>query len=169
MKQLYSEEALSIPECPAACKLKLMDEAKDKECDQDDLLISSHSVVTISSPRFYCDKQYRQQEICLYNISLPCETNDVVVSTEHNQSYLNLSDGDFIDIIDYSQKGKYAEISGSQWPRSNSRIYSKDFVVLFYSSGSSKTDENRFRVHMECSQPAKEDEGSADQAIEILH
>ena len=144
-----------------------MNQENDKKCNKTDLLVFSQNVVRITSPRFECDKQYRQQEICLYNISLSCPTNDVIVSTD--QSYLNLGDGDFIDIIDYSQKSKYGQISGSQWPEANRRIYSKDFVVLFYSSSSTKSDENRFSIHMECGQAAKEELGSADHAIDFFH
>lgn len=151
-----------MPQCPAVCKLKDSDEAKDEACDEDNLLVvGDGGVATILSPRYGCGLEYRKKEICVYNVSLSCASNHVTISKD--LSKLDLAAGDFLDIIDYSQKDTYGKITGSELGERDLWIHSSDFVVLFSSSNNEKTSGNGFSIHMECSEGTIEDpqEGSA--------
>ena len=143
---MYDLRSLTVPDCPAVCKLKDSDEEKDQDCGEDDLLVSTESAVSIVSPRYGCGLQYRKKEICIYNISLPCGTDDVVISA--GLSNLNLAENDFLDIIDYSQMHPYERITESL--SRDLRVSSSQFVVLFSSSNNEKASGNGFNLHMEC-------------------
>ena len=146
---MYNLASASEPNCPAVCKLRDSDEKKDELCDHNDHMTVSESVAKLSSPRFECGLGYRKKEICIYNVSLSCETDDVVISRDLSQ--LHLADGDFLDVIDYSHKQRFQMISGSEFPTERDmRIGTSDFVVLFYSSSKEKSDENGFSLHIEC-------------------
>ena len=143
--RMYDLESVKFPECPAVCKLRDSDEESDEDCGEDDLLVNTENAVNIVSPRYHCGLQYRKKEICLYNISLSCGTDDVVISA--GLSNLNLAENDFLDIIDYSQKHEYARIKNAQFLP---RVLSRQFVVLFSSSNNDKASGNGFSLHMEC-------------------
>ena len=140
---MYDMKSATVPECPAVCKLKDSDEESDEECDQDDLLLHVENAVNIVSPRYRCRMQYRKKEICLYNVSLSCGTDDVVISA--GLSNLNLADNDYLDIID-----SHGRITNAQSLPRDLRVGSNQFVVLFASSNKDKESGNGFSLHMEC-------------------
>ena len=145
---MYDLESARVPECPAVCKLKDSDEEKDKECGEDELLIDTPTSVRIVSPRYHCSGQeYRKKEICMYNISLACGADDVVISS--TLSNLTLAENDFLDIIDYSGGHEYERITESL--SRDLRVLSSQFVVLFSSSSSNKARGSGFSLHVECS------------------
>ena len=146
--RMYDMRSVTVPECPAVCKLKDSDEESDEDCGEDDLLVDAENIINIVSPRYHCGLQYRKKEICLYNISLPCDTDDVVISA--GLSDLNLAEKDFLDIIDYSQKHAYQRITNAQSLSRDLRVLSSQFVVLFSSSNNDKESGNGFSLHMEC-------------------
>ena len=171
---MYDLQSTTVAQCPAVCKLKDSDEERDEECTEDNLMLETDgSFAKIVSPRYDCGLEYRKKEICLYNVSMSCETNDVVVSAR--LSNINLSDGDFLDIIDYSQKHAYGKIAGSQALSRDLRILSSQFVILFSSNSKEKERGSGFTLHMECALKlttnhgdknkegsAKNEEGSAE-------
>ena len=161
---MYDLKSASVPECPAVCKLKDSDETKDQECGQDELLVDTPTSVRIDSPRYNCSGQaYRKKEICMYNISLACGADDVVISSA--LSNLTLAENDFLDIIDYSRGHEYERITESL--SRDLRVLSSQFVVLFSSSSSDKARGSGFRLHVECSvkptvhEQEENEEGSA--------
>ena len=148
--RMYNPQSVTVAECPAVCKLKDSDEERDKECAKDSLMLETGGgfAIKIVSPRYDCGLQYRKKEICLYNVSMSCATNDVIVSA--SLSTLSLSEGDFLDVIDYSQKHAYEKIAGSHALSRDLRILSTRFVVLFSSSNKEKENESGFSLHIEC-------------------
>ena len=147
---MYALSSAAAPQCPAVCKLRDSDEKKDDVCDCNDHITVTESAVKISSPRFECGLGYRKKEICLYNVSLSCQTNNVVISKDLSQ--LNLADGDFLDVIDYSNQQSFQTITGNEFPTGRDMYIfgTSDFVVLFFSSSRKKSDDHGFSLHMEC-------------------
>ena len=155
---MYDLESITVAQCPAVCKLKDSDEEKDEECAENNLMVETDgSFAKIVSPRYDCGLQYRRKEICLYNVSLSCETNDVAVSARLSE--INLSEGDFLDIIDYSHNHVYEKISGSQALSRDLRILNRQFVVLFSSSKKEKASGSGFNLHMECARKPNTNRG----------
>ena len=165
---MYSKETLEAEsKCPAICKLRDSDEEDDTTCDylEDDLAVpdrreNAHAI-NIRSPRYPCNLPYRSEEVCLYNISLACDTEHVIVSsTASPLSSLSLAKGDFLEIIDYSQN---QNPNGRITLQRDFHVHTSQFVVLFSSSKSDKASENGFSIHMECAVKSTgvHEEGSA--------
>ena len=146
---MYDLASAIVSECPAVCKLKNSNEKKDELCHRNDHMVVNDGAVEITSPRFQCGLEYRKKEICIYNVSMTCEANDVAIS--RNLSKLNLAKNDFLDVIDYSHGQSFQKITGSEFPTERDmHIGSNNFVVLFSSSKGKKSHGNGFSLHVEC-------------------
>ena len=139
--RMYSKKTL--PEgskCPAVCKLRDSDAEDDLSCafHEKYLMVpdgreNAHSV-SMRSPRQPCGLPYRQEEVCLYNVSLACATDHVIISRDTSDpSSLSLAEKDFLEVIDFTHKRHYDQIKGRDSLQENLHVYASQFVLLFWS------------------------------------
>ena len=142
--QRYTYETTS-DECPALCRLK---EAKPNGCSIDGLIddtfLDSDNVLVVKSPRYDCSN-YLMNDICVYNISMPCD-NHIVISDTGSEMDI-ASDGDFLQIIDYQTNQKYNIMSGNTLHQTE--ITNSNFLMLFWSEKDSLQGEG-FKLQFEC-------------------
>ena len=82
----------------------------------------------------------------MYNISMPCNDNHVVISD--TASTMNIaSDGDFLQVIDYQNNQKYEVMSGNTLLQTE--ITNSNFLLLFWSEKDSLQG-NGFKLQFEC-------------------
>ena len=137
------------PACPALCRLRNVGEG-DGECDrEEEENVESYlesGITVVKSPNYNCS-QYLPGEICIYNISMSCDTNHVVVS--NRLSELDLAKKDFVQIVDYTEQEVYQSVTGSEWPKSQVHITSTNFAIVFWSNKDRKLGKG-FKLHLEC-------------------
>ena len=140
---------LSGSSCPAFCKLSQT--RKKHSCSEsrdNNLLVSlmGGRVVLLKSPMYDCSSKYPKSVMCVYSVSMPCSSNSVVVSSH---SKLNLSESDFVQVVDNNRSQGYQPVTGSTWPATQHAIPSSQLKVVFWSN-----DDNRqgkgFKLQLSC-------------------
>lgn len=147
-------------DCPALCRLK---DVNNNGCPVDDLVddtfLESENVLVVESPRYSCS-EYLMNEVCVYNISMPCSNNRVVISD--TASEMNIAgDGDFVQVIDYENNRIYDAMSGNALLRTE--ITNSNFLLLFWSEKDS-LQANGFKLQFEC--PLIQETGAEELSIE---
>ena len=172
----YDRQSLGVDSCPATCKLRdvVMKKSDCDEYGENTVLVAKEkSLAVLRSPNHACSNstKYHRSEICVYNISLSCSTDYVVISRQPEHTHLAIDEGDFVQVVDYTHERVYGKVNGEEWPRSQAAIYSSNFVLVFWSEPHWKPAGSRgFRVHMECASssnnstnvPQSEESGSAE-------
>ena len=170
----YSYKSLGVDTCPATCKLKDA-EKEEHDCEEygeDSIVVAKEgTLIVLQSPNYVCNgSQYHRNEICVYNVSMSCNTDHVVVSRQPYHTHLAIHKNDFVQVVDYTYGQVYEKVSGWEWPKSQAAIYSTDFVLVFWSDLRWKPPVYRgFKLHMECgsntnsSNNVPQSEGSADE------
>ena len=140
---------LKAPDCPALCKLRDTVE-EEGDCDKDEeenVQSNSESTITlVKSPNYDCSR-YHRGEICVFNISMSCSTEHVVVSDQ--LSDLDIAKKDFVQVVDYTEQKVYEPVTGSEWPLSQAHITSTNFAIVFWSDKDWKRGKG-FKLHLEC-------------------
>ena len=157
--------------CPAFCSIRGVVE-RNEGCKQDSqTFINRFDEVTAMSPKNNsCDSNtYRaENEICIYNISMNCEADYISVS----QSHLNLAPNDFLQVIELTRQDPhpkvYTSTNNGKWPRDWSKIYSNDFLLVFWTEEDSKEGYNGFKVGFECPAGENTDKSSTDGSGSLL-
>ena len=146
----YDWVSLNVAEdCPALCRLRNVGEG-DSDCDrEEEENVESYperGITVVKSPHYNCS-QYLPGEICIYNVSMSCDTDHVVVSDRLSE--LDVAKKDFVQIVDYTKQEVYQSVTGSEWPKSQVHITSTDFAIVFWSNKDRKLGKG-FKLHLEC-------------------
>ena len=67
--------------------------------------------------------------MCIYSVKMPCSANGLVIS----HSDIDLSDNDFIQVIDSSRSQPYSPVTGDKWPADQLQYLSSNLKVVFWS------------------------------------
>ena len=159
---------LSAPSCPAFCRLRQSRKKHFCPRSQDnDLLVSLRGgrVVLLKSPKYDCSSKYPKSVMCVYSVSMPCNSNSVVVS----HSKLNLSESDFVQVVDNTRSQGYQPVTGSTWPATQHAIPSSQLKVVFWSDHDNRQGKG-FKLQLSCppydmsvtSAPETTQQGSGD-------
>ena len=109
--------------------------------------IDSRGISIAKSPRYGCS-DYLRNEICVYNISMPCKDSHISISKY--SSVIDIAGGDSLEIIDYKNHVHYQPITGDDINSIASRhIKTSDFLLLFLSEKDS-TQSSGFKLQFEC-------------------
>ena len=109
--------------------------------------LETHRTAVAKSPRYDCSDSYFKNEICVYNISMPCSSNHITISEKASE--IDLAEGDSLHIIDYANKRYYEPIFGQMWPKTHRDIVTSDFLMVFLSNNDSKQGKG-FNIQLEC-------------------
>ena len=145
---VYGLQSLGT-DCPALCRLR--DMVEEETCNIGDLFykgfLEKPCIATAKSPRYDCSDSYFKNEICVYNISMPCSSSHITISEKASE--IDLAEGDSLHIIDYANQRDYEPVSGQVWPETHRNILTSDFLMVFLSNGDSKRGKG-FNIQLEC-------------------
>ena len=110
------------------------------------------------SPDYLCSPKYTHNMMCIYNISMSCNTNQVQVTF----SDVDITDNDFVQVIDHTNGQIYPPVSGSTWPVTQRSIPSSRFMLVFWSDKDS-TQSRGFKLVLNCPAESENRDGSGDQ------
>ena len=152
---------MAVPTCPAACKL-YNPKVGDNNCEIGNILhtgfIDSRGISIAKSPRYGCS-DYLRNEVCVYNISMPCKDSHISISKY--SSAIDIAEGDSLEIIDYKTHTHYQPITGTDINSiTNRHIKTSDFLLLFLSEKDS-TQSTGFKLQFEC--PSIRNEGNEEE------
>ena len=148
------------PDCPALCKLRDPVEEEGDCDDEEEENVKSYQggeIMVLKSPNYDCSL-YHRGEICIYNISMPCTTDHVVVSDQLSE--LDIGNKDFVQVVDYMHQKVYEPVTGTEWPKSLAHITSSDFAIVFWSDKKWKRGRG-FKLHLECASKGDQQTASA--------
>ena len=157
MRYAWDPASLAVPECPAVCKLYNPDK-KNEECAVGDDLLNNafterRGISVVKSPRYGCSN-YSRNEICVYNVQMPCKGKNVFLSRESSE--IDLAEGDSIEIIVRENQTIHESITGNDIKESVN-VKSSDFFVLFLSEKDA-TQGAGFKLQFECPEEVEDDE-----------
>ena len=130
--------------CPAFCKRR---DPLKKFCNSpfQSGTSASGSFVIAESPDYNCAPTYKKNVICIYNVSMSCSTSHVQVTF----SNVNITDNDFVQVIDPTRGQAHQPVSGSNWPDTQLSIPSSQFLLVFWSD-KDRTQSKGFKLVMNC-------------------
>ena len=139
--------------CPAFCKINNVkpDKFKTFFCSSGntvaDLKVKPNTgnAVLIKSPKYNCNQKYPRGFMCIYSVKMACSANRLVIS----HSDIDLSDNDFIQVIDNSRSQPYSPVTGGSWPADQLQYPSSNLKVVFWSDRD-KTQGNGFSLQFSC-------------------
>ena len=137
--------------CPAFCKINNRNNLNQFFCSGNtvaDLKVKPNTgnAVLIKSPKYNCNQKYPRGFMCTYSVKLACSTNSLDIS----HSDIDLSDNDFIQVIDDSSRTRvYSPITGNSWPTDQLSYPSSNLKVVFWSDRD-KTQGRGFSLQFSC-------------------
>ena len=91
--------------------------------------INSRRISIAKSPQYGCS-DYLRNEVCVYNISMPCKDSHVSISKY--SSAIDIAEGDSLEIIDYKTHTHYQPITGTDINSiANRHIKTSNFCYCF--------------------------------------
>ena len=122
--------------CPAFCKINNRKNLNKFFCNDStvaDLKVKPNTgnAVLIKSPMYNCNvnQTYPKGFMCIYSVKIPCSANGLAIS----HSDIDLSDNDFIQVIDSSRSHAYRPVTGDSWPADQLQYPSSNLKVVFWS------------------------------------
>ena len=138
--------------CPAFCKINNVKPKKFKTFFCNDSTVADLKVkpntgnaVLIKSPKYKCNQPYPRGFMCIYSVKMPCSANSLDIS----HSDIDLSDNDYIQVIDNSRSQPYSPVTGDEWPSDQLRYPSSNLKVVFWSDRDT-TQGNGFSLQFSC-------------------
>ena len=135
--------------CPAFCKLREnIDRLFCSGKTAANLKVKSHTgnAVLIKSPKYDCNQTYPKNFMCIYSVKLSCSANRLVIS----HSDIDLSENDYVQVIDNSKTNVYSPVTGDSWPTDQHHYPSSNLKVILWSDHDNSQGKG-FSLQFSCS------------------
>ena len=111
--------------------------------------LEEHGLAVVKSPRHDCSESYFRNEICVYNISMPC-ASDSHVDISTVASKVDLGEGDYLHIVNYRDSNqRFPPIAGKTLTHAQYTIPETNFLMVFTSNRDSSQGSG-FKLQLEC-------------------